>query len=186
MGDFEWALTSALNSFFEKEGIAAIAYRQKQSRFVSQVMDILVDSRMPEYYLAIECKSLDARKAKSLYFKQHFSSAAGAHQMARETEFITRSGRQGILAVELRHGAGIAKTAHFIPWGQVFQSYEAGKPGLTLEEIEINPALERKSGAYEISRLDIERISGYYDLALGEDDTLGEEELGEEDTFSEE
>ena len=110
MGDFEWALVSALNSFFEKDGIAAIAYRLKQSRFSGQFMDILVDSKIPEYYLAIECKSLDARKTKSLYFKQHFSLAAGAHQMKRETDFITRSGRQGILAVELRYGAGKARS----------------------------------------------------------------------------
>jgi hypothetical protein len=169
MGDFEWALTAALNSFFEKEGVRAIAYRLRQSRFASQLVDILVDSRMPEYYLAIECKSLDARKAKALYFKQHFSSAAGAHQLARETEFITRSGRQGILAVELRHGVGKPRTAHLVPWGQVFQSYDAGKAGIALQEIEINPPLERKGGAYEISRLDILRISGYYDLASDHD-----------------
>ena len=103
MADFEWALAAALNSFFEREGVQAIAYRLKQSRFASQLVDILVDSRNPEYYLAIECKSLDARKTKSLYFKQHFSSAAGNHQLERETEFIIRSGRKGILAVELRH-----------------------------------------------------------------------------------
>src|SRR5512136_2954425 len=133
MTNFEWALTTALNSFFEREGIQAIAYRLKQSRFASQLVDILVDSRFPEYYLAIECKSLDARKTKSLYFKQHFSSAAGNHQLARETEFIIRSGRQGILAVELRHGVGKSRTAHLVPWGQVYQSFHAGKVGLTLE-----------------------------------------------------
>jgi hypothetical protein len=166
MGDFEWALVDALNKFFEKNSINAIAYRLKQSRFSAQFMDILVDSRIPEYYLAIECKSLDARKTKSLYFKQHFSSAAGAHQMTRETEFIIRSGRQGILAVELRHGAGKTRTAHLVPWGQIFQSYEEGKKGITLQEIEANPQIERKGGAYEISRLDIVRISGYYDLAM--------------------
>ena len=170
MGDFEWALTTALNSFFEKEGIHAIAYRLKQSRFSSQLVDILVDSRIAEYYLAIECKSLDARKTKSLYFKQHFSLAAGNHQLARETEFIIRSGRQGILAVELRHGVGKSRTAHLVPWGQVYQSFHAGKVGLTLEEIENNPPLERKGGAYEISHLDIVRISGYYDLRLDSSD----------------
>ena len=170
MGDFEWALATALNSFFEKEGIHAIAYRLKQSRFSSQLVDILVDSRIPEYYLAIECKSLDARKTKSLYFKQHFSLAAGNHQLARETEFIIRSGRQGILAVELRHGVGKSRTAHLVPWGQVYQSFHAGKVGLTLEEIENNPPLERKGGAYEISHLDIVRISGYYDLRLDSSD----------------
>jgi hypothetical protein len=166
MGDFEWTLTTALNSFFEREGIHAIAYRLKQSRFASQLVDILVDSRIPEYYLAIECKSLDARKAKTLYFKQHFSTAAGDHQLARETKFITQSGRQGILAVELRHGAGIARTAHLVPWGAVFHSFQAGNVGLTVEEIQTNPPLERKGGAYEISHLDIVRISGYYDLKL--------------------
>ena len=169
MGDFEWALTAALNSFFEKEGVSAIAYRLKQSRFAAQLVDILVDSRTPEYYLAIECKSLDARKTKSLYFKQHFSNAAGAHQLTRETDFITRSGRQGILAVELRQGAGRGRMAHLVPWGQVYQSFEAGRTGLTLEEIESNPPLGRMRGAYQISRLDIVRISGYYDLASGQD-----------------
>ena len=179
MGDFEWALVSALNSFFEKDGIAAIAYRLKQSRFSGQFMDILVDSKIPEYYLAIECKSLDARKTKSLYFKQHFSLAAGGHQMTRETDFITRSGRQGILAVELRYGAGKARSAHLVPWGQIFQRYNAGETGLSLRDIEINPPLERKGGSYQISRLDIVRISGYFDLA-GEGDGQEEDPATEE------
>ncbi|MCJ7444087.1 MAG: hypothetical protein MUO26_06090 [Methanotrichaceae archaeon] len=173
MSDFEWALTNALNAFFERQGIMAIAYRLKQSRFVSQVMDILVDSTQSEYYLAIECKSLDSRKTKSLYFKQHFSSAKGAHQLARETEFLTRSGRNGILAVELRHGTGNAKTAYFLPWGQAYQLFLAGRAGLTLEEIEQNPALERKRGKYEISSLDIIRITGYHDIASNEDSSEG-------------
>jgi hypothetical protein len=165
MGDFEWALVNSLNSFFQREGLNAIAYRLKQSRFSSQFMDILVDSRNPEYYLALECKSLDARKTKSLYFKQHFSSAGGKHQLARETEFLVRSGRQGILAVELRHGGGRPRTAHLVPWGQIFQIYKEGKPGLALEEISVHPPLERRGGQYQISRLDIVRISGYQDLA---------------------
>ena len=45
MPDFEWALTNALNAFFEKDGVAAIAYRLKQSPFAAQFMDILVDSK---------------------------------------------------------------------------------------------------------------------------------------------
>jgi hypothetical protein len=166
MGNFEWALTNSFNCFFEREGINALAYRLKQSRFASQLVDILVDSRTPEYYLAIECKSINAKKTKSLYFKQHFSTAAGNHQLIRETDFITKSGRQGILAVELRHGTGAAKTAHLVPWGEVYQSFQLEKKGLTLEEIQRNPPLERKGGVYEISHLDIVRISGYYDLKL--------------------
>lgn len=167
MGDFEWALTSALNSFFEREGITAIAYRLKQSRYAMQLMDILVDSGLPEYYLAIECKSLDARKTKALYFKQHFSTSGGDHQLVRETEFITKSGRQGILAVELRFGAGKPRTAHLIPWGSVFQRFrEESSPGLSIDEIVTNPPLEREDGKYEITMLDILRITGYYDMAV--------------------
>jgi len=169
MQNFERAMVAALNSLFEREAIPAIAYRLKQSPFAAQFMDILVDSKIPEYYLAIECKSLDARKTRSLYFKQHFSSAAGAHQLSRETEFITRSGRQGILAVELRHGAGRARTAHLVPWGQIFQCFSSGRAGLTLREIEENPPLDRKGGAYTVSRLDILRISGYFGLAGGDE-----------------
>jgi len=99
--------------------------------------------------------------------------------MSRETDFCARSGRQGILAVELRRGAGKARTAHLVPWGQIFQSYQAGAAGLSLRDIEINPPLERKGGCYQISRLDIVRISGYYDLA-GDDDGLEEGPASEE------
>ena len=172
-------MVNSLNSFFQREGIAAIAYRLRQSRFAAQLADILVDSKTPEYYLAIECKSLDARKTRSLYFKQHFSTAAGAHQIERETDFITRSGRQGILAVELRHGVGRSRTAYLVPWGLIFDRYHEGGAGVTLQEVQINPPLERKGGAYEISRLDILRITGYYDLAV--DDHSNDADLYSED-----
>ena len=184
MGDFEWSMVNSFNSFFEREGIAAIAYRLRQSRFATQLADILVDSKIPEYYLAIECKSLDTRKTKSLYFKQHFSIASGAHQIQRETDFITRSGRQGILAVELRHGVGKSRTAHLVPWGLIFDRYCEGGAGLTLKEIQVNPPLGRKGGAYEISRLDILRITGYYDLAV--DDPSEDADLYSEDLCLEE
>ena len=49
------------------------------------------------------------------------------------------------------------------------QSYDDGKRGITLQEIEANPPLQRIRGAYEISRLDIVRISGYYDIATNQD-----------------
>jgi len=62
-----------------------------------------------------------------------------------------------------------------VPWGQVYQSFIDGKSGLTLREIEVNPPLERKGGAYDISRLDLVRISGYYDLASDDSDLVNEE-----------
>ena len=95
--------------------------------------------------------------------------------MSRETDFCARSGRQGILAVELRRGAGKARNGAPCPWGQIFQSYtRRERRASPLRDIEINPPLERKVEPTGISRLDIVRISGYYDLA-GEDDELAEE-----------
>ena len=161
MGDFEWALTSALNSFFEKEGIAAIAYRLKQSRFVSQAMDILVDSRMREYYLAIECKSLDARNTRAIYFTQHFNSCGGTHQLDRETEFIKRSGRNGVLAIELRRGAGKARSAHLVPWSEILRPFLAGEAGMKVGEIESFPALLRSGGSYQVTHDEVARVFSY-------------------------
>ncbi|NYT01950.1 MAG: hypothetical protein GKC10_04245 [Methanosarcinales archaeon] len=150
MGDFEWALVAALNRFFEEGDIQAIAYRLKQHRFTAQSMDILVDSPQPRYYLAIECKSLDARKTRSLYFSQHFNSAGGGHQIERESQFLQRSGRTGILAVELRRGPGKPKTAHLVPWSLLQERFLSGGVGLSLEELEAQPALSRRGGEYEI------------------------------------
>ena len=173
MGDFEWALVRALNSFFKKDGIAAIAYRLKQSRFSGQFTDILVDSRIPEYYLAIECKSLDARKTKSLYFKQHFSFAAGAHQMSRETDLSPApegraSWRWSFATAPEKRGRRT-----WFPGGRSSRATRRERRPHPAGDRDQSPPGE-KGEAYQISRLDIVRISGYYDLA-GEDDELAEE-----------
>lgn len=156
MPDFEWELVAAINRFFEMEGIRGVAYRLKQSRYTSQVVDLLVDSPHPHYYLAVECKSIDARKAKTLYFTQHFSASAGVHQIERIDQFIDSSGRRGVLAVELRRGPGKPKTAHLVPWPTVMEGFRSQRPGLPVEEIEALPALGRKNGSYRIEMRDLE------------------------------
>jgi hypothetical protein len=152
MADFEWELVAALNRFFEVCEIRGVAYRLKQSRYTPQVVDLLVDSPHSEYYMAIECKSLDARKAKTL----HFSLAGGVHQIERADQFIESSGRRGVLAVELRRGPGKAKTAHLVPWGTVIEGFRSERPGILVEEIEALPALGRKNGSYRIEIIDLE------------------------------
>jgi len=153
MGDFEWALVAAFNRFFEAENIQAIAYRLKQHRFTAQSMDILVDSPQSRYYLAIECKSLDARKTRTLYFSQHFNSAGKGHQIERESQFLQKSGRTGLLAVELRRGPGKPKTAHLVPWSMLQERFSSGGVGLTVEELKTQPAIARRGGEYEIQLL---------------------------------
>lgn len=155
MPDFEWELVAALNRFFEVCEIRGIAYRLKQSRYTPQVVDLLVDSPHSEYYMAIECKSIDARKAKILYFTQHFSIASGVHQIDRADQFIESSGRRGVLAVELRRGPGKTKTAHLIPWRTVIEGFRSKRPGLSVEMIEALPTMERKNGSYRIEIEDL-------------------------------
>jgi hypothetical protein len=174
MPDFEWELVAALNRFFEVCEIRGVAYRLKQSRYTPQVVDLLVDSPHSCYYMAIECKSLDARKAKTLYFTQHFSTASGVHQIERIDQFIESSGRRGILAVELRRGPGKTKTAHLVPWREVIEGFRSERPGISVEEIETIPALERRNGSYRIDIEDLEFENqefedlGFEDLEFGE------------------
>lgn len=158
MPDFEHALVNAFNRFFEAEGIDAVAFRLKQSRFTPQPIDILVDSKFPEFYLAIECKSIDALKTHAIYFRQHFSIAGGDHQLEREDEFVRRSGRTGLLAVELRRGAGRPREAHLLPWHAVIEPFRAGEAALSIERIASYQQIPRSGGVYAISHEIIERI----------------------------
>jgi hypothetical protein len=58
--------------------------------------------------------------------------------------------------VELRRGAGKAKTAHLVPWREVMEGFRTERPGLPVEMIEALPALERRNGSYRIRIEDLE------------------------------
>ncbi|MHC1593604.1 MAG: hypothetical protein ACXQT1_05960 [Methermicoccaceae archaeon] len=143
MSDFERKLVNVLNAAFRGANKRAIAHRMKQSRFTSQVVDVLVDSLDPECYLAIECKSISLEKgAKALYFSQHFTvDSHGVHQLTHMREYLGLSGRRGILAVELRRGAGKRKEAYFIPWCTVIRKFDSKEVGFSVGEIERYPAI---------------------------------------------
>jgi len=104
--DFEWTMVQSLNSFFKSGDRTGKAYRLKQTRYQSQFLDILVDSKDTRYYLGIECKSINAVKYKKLYWATYFSQAGGVHQLDRIAKFLHETGRKGFLAVELRNGPG--------------------------------------------------------------------------------
>jgi len=135
---------NALNEAFREAERRAVAYRLRQSRFTSQVVDVLVDSLDPECYLAIECKSLSLKRgAKALYFSQHFTvDGRGVHQLSHMADFLRLSGRRGIVAVELRRGPGKRKSVHLIPWCRVIRKFDGGEVGFSIEEIEGYPSLD--------------------------------------------
>lgn len=117
ISNFENDLCKAINQSFGEEGIA---YRRKQAKYTSQEFDILIDH--PDKYIAIECKSVNFKKTKKLYFSQHFSD----NQIERESEFLNKSGREGYLAIELRRGRGKKKQYIILSWSWVLEKKEKG------------------------------------------------------------
>lgn len=150
MNDFESTLKKSFNEFFIENSIRGICHRLKQSRFATQFVDLLVDSLDPDYYLAIECKSIDATKTNALYFTQHFTmDKNNIHQVTRISDFLYRSGRRGFLAVELRLGSGRRKNAYMIPWKQVVDQFD-DSTGFTIDEIQECAIIQRERGSYVI------------------------------------
>ncbi|MDI6888455.1 MAG: hypothetical protein QMC78_02005 [Methanocellales archaeon] len=147
MTDFERELVKSFNRFFEQGKVEGIAYRLKQHRFASQIVDVLVDSSHKDFYLGIECKSVSTDKgAVALYFTQHFS----AGQIPRIDDFLKKSGRRGVLAVELRRGSGKSRGAHIIKWTELRKRYAKGSVGFTVDEIVRSPEIHRKGAHYVI------------------------------------
>lgn len=151
MTDFERALVNAFNRHFDDTGIKGIAYRRKQHRFSSQFVDVLVDSMQPQFYLAIENKSIKTESSNKLYFSQHFSESQDGHQVDRISEFLNLSGRNGYLAVELRNGRGTPREAYLLPWHAIRQPYEDGEPGVPLEAIRDHPTITRDGEQYDVA-----------------------------------
>jgi len=145
MTEFEREIVRSFNKFFEQNQIDGIAYRIKQHRFSSQILDVLIDSSHEDYYLGIECKSVSA-KTGALYFTQHF----GIDQIERIDDFLRRSGRKGLLAVELKHGKGKPRRAYIIKWTDLKKRYLAEGVGFTVEEIMRFPQIRRRNRSYVI------------------------------------
>lgn len=153
MTEFERELVNAFNKFFEEEEIDGIAHRKKQHRFSTQLCDVLVDSEHEMFYLAIENKSVKESSTSKLYFSQHFSSSDNGHQVERISDFLDRSGRKGILAVEIKRGRGRPREAYAVPWKVVKEKFEQGESGLPLDEIREHPEILRSGEDYSVAEI---------------------------------
>jgi hypothetical protein len=153
MTEFERVLVNSFNAYIEEKGIRAISYRLKQHRFTSQFLDVLVDSLDPDLYLGIECKSISVEKgANALYYSQHFTvDKKGIHQIDRISDYLSKSGRRGFLAVELRLGVGHGREAYMVPWEELEKSYHSENLKLTLQEIRNFPEIKRDGKDYLIN-----------------------------------
>ena len=152
MGDFEWALVKALNSFFEENSINAIAYRLKQSRLRCPVGGHPSGLENTRVLPGHRVQELGCTQNKIALFQAAFQLGCRGTSNGTRDGFYHPLGKTGHSGRGASPRRGKSRAAHLVPWGQVFQSYDMGKTGITLQEIEINPPLERKGGAYEISR----------------------------------
>jgi hypothetical protein len=148
--DFERKIVHAFNDYQDAYGKKLIAYRHFQMRFQPQLFDVLVDSRFNEFYLAIECKSVNYKQTQGLYFKQHFSWKDGVCQVEREDRWLNLSGRNGILAVEVRGGVGARNRVFFVPWITVIHNFNAGYVGIPADVITGCPVARSAGGKYLI------------------------------------
>jgi hypothetical protein len=150
MSDFEREIVHCLNRFFKTHHTPGFAYRIKHHKYTSPCMDILVDSPDPSYFLSIECKSIIDTK---LYFSQHFHADKNKiHPVDAISDFLTRSGRIGFLAVEFRQGPGKAGEAFLIPWPVVAGHFEANT-GITLDDARSGIVLARSKNGYLLESL---------------------------------
>ena len=65
--DFERSMVHAFNDYAESYEKKLVAYRHFQMRYQPQLFDVLVDSRFNEWYLAVECKSVNPNQTQGLY-----------------------------------------------------------------------------------------------------------------------
>lgn len=145
---FERDIVHAFNDYAQNFKVKLIAYRHIQTRYQPQLFDVLVDCRGNELYLALECKSMNTNEYKGIYFSAHFSKSKGVHQLERENNWLTLSGRNGFLVVEARRGAGKRMTSFFVPWSKVWCDFSAGRACVTEEVITSCPAIDKQGGKY--------------------------------------
>lgn len=146
--DFERSMVRAFNEHGHNYKINLVAYRHLQMRYQPQLFDVLVDSNHNEFYMALECKSIDASKDKAVYFTQHFNHAKGVHQIDRESNWNDLAGRHAFLVVELRNYIGRQSACYFIPWRFVVYPYRDGYSGLPVSTIREFPVCDKRSGKY--------------------------------------
>lgn len=142
---FERDMVICLNRYFSENRKRGFAYRLKQATYNTQYVDIIVDSREPGYYLAVECKSLLGTR---LSFSSNFhKDKDGIHQIDNISCFIGSTGRTGYLAVEFRGGR--KNEAYMMPWTKVLEYYdtEVSIPKYAFEKC---ICLERITGGYRL------------------------------------
>jgi hypothetical protein len=161
--DFERSMVHAFNGYAETYCKKLVAYRHLQIRYQPQLFDVLVDSRPNEFYLALECKSIDVDSVKQIYFKKHFNWKNGICQITRENDWLSLSGRNGFLAVELRGRLPFRTRCFLVPWRVVYNNFSAGYPGIVAEVVCSCPCCIKSGGKYTFDDEFVEAVISQID-----------------------
>lgn len=162
MTEHERSIVNMFNRYFENSEINGIAHRKKMSRFTSQLCDVLVDSQHHAFYLAIEAKSIKEKKNNKLYFSTHFSENDNGHQVERIGDFIDRSGRVGLLCLELKRGRGKARECYMLPFHMLRNLYDADDVGMPIDAIkEFGFEVKREGSEYVMTEELKENLAKY-------------------------
>jgi len=156
MTNMENEIVKSLNKFYLDNKINAWAHRLKQYKYAGdQLIDLISDSLDHDYYLGIECKSINGFKYNRLNFKSHFSKSndnSKAHQLERELYYCNRVGRRAFVVVELRMGLGHPRECFFIPMDDLFKQMKSGFKSIHVDDIRAYPNLPRSAGKYVINK----------------------------------
>lgn len=137
--DFEDRLADALDRMVGEDGIALLRKQEMATRRgsfqMSQEADVLLDSRLRDYYAAFECKSREHKTSRErgltgLYFSGDYTD----DQIEKQSKYRGLSGRRFFVGVELRDFRG-EDSAYLVPL-EVFQKdAERGLSKVTWEKM---------------------------------------------------
>lgn len=133
---FEATMFQYFTEYLRKRNIKGVVYRIPEGNF-DQPVDMILDS--PDWlYVAIECKSIknSSENNGKLYFSRMsgINQKNGKHQFVNQHEFISSSGRYGVVCFNFRD----MKKIIIMPHSYVYNKYINGDLYITTEEIILN------------------------------------------------
>lgn len=158
--EFEDSLMNALENWAGDDGIPLLrkqSFSMRRGNFqASQEADILLDSKFDEYYICLEAKSRNADSRLGLYF----SSDLDIEQIEKGIEYAEISGRDYVIAVELRNYEGSEHdiTAWLVSPYLFTDTHEKGEKKVSWEQIDQYGYCIGHDKDYSIDRNAIESV----------------------------
>lgn len=152
--EFEDALMDALEEWVGDDGVPLLRKQSKSFRRgsfqMNQELDIMVDSPDPDYYIGIEAKARNTESRLGFYF----SSDLNIDQIRDGMEYAEKSGRDYVVAVELRNyeGTDFERSAWVVPPELFIHAYEKDATKVSWEQIDHYGYCIGHDGEYEITR----------------------------------